>query len=182
MFGAHTWVRLAGHLGYKPYSSIQFSLLWCFLLFQFAVVFSLVSVCCGAFLLFQFTAVLSLVSDSCASPTASQPHSLAASQPHTSSLISVYMCMYRGSFHHSTTDVRRPLPPVVFSLVSVCCGAFLLFQGRPLGSQALQFSSTCWGPISQKHNNCKDNLPDTGWRDVLGAHFGKKLHPRGRRP
>merc|ERR1712026_199683 len=100
---------------------------------QFVVVFSLVSVCCGAFLLFQFAVVFSLVSDSCASPTASQPHSLTASQPHTSSLTSVYMCMYRGSFHLSTTDVRRPLPSVVFSLVSVCCGAFLLFQGRPLG-------------------------------------------------
>ena len=133
--------RHLGHIG-RPlglqtlqFSSVQFSLLWCFLLFQFAVVFSLVSVCCGAFLLFQFAVVFSLVSDSCASPTAFQPHSLTASQPHTSSLISVYMCMYRGSFHHSTTDVRRPLPPVVFSLVSVCCGAFLLFQGRPLLSR-----------------------------------------------
>ena len=48
------------------------------LLFQFAVVFSPVSICCGAFLLFQFAAVLSLVSDSCASPNAPQ---LTALQP-----------------------------------------------------------------------------------------------------
>ena len=142
-----------------------FSLLWCF---------SLVSVCCGPFLLFQiavkFFFCFSLLC--CASVTASQAHSLAASQPHTSSLISVYMCMYRGSFHHSTTDVRRPLPPVVFSLVSVCCGAFLLFQGPPRDRIAgrvrgpylknttivrttcrTQDSGTCSGPISKKHRN-----------------------------
>ena len=75
------------------------------LLFQFAVVFSPVSICCGAFLLFQFAAVLSLVSDSCASPTAPQPHSLTASQ--------------------RTTSPR-------------------------------QDSGTCSGPISKKHNNCKN--------------------------
>ena len=159
--------RHLGHIG-RPLAvqTLQFSSI------QFVVVFSLVSVCCGAFLLFQFAVVFSLVSDSCASLTASQPHSLTASQPHTSSLISVYMCMYRGSFHHSTTDVRRPLPPVVFSLVSVCCGAFLLFQGPPRDRIAgrvrgpylknttivrttcrTQDSGTCSGPISKKHRN-----------------------------
>ena len=38
------------------------------------------------------------------------PNGITISQPHTSSVICVYMCMTRGLFHHWRPDVRRPLP------------------------------------------------------------------------
>ena len=55
-----------------------------------------------------------------------------------SSLLSVYMCMYRASFPHRPTYVRRPLPPCrvfscfgllsSFSIVSICGRVFTCFS------------------------------------------------------
>ena len=36
------------------------------------------------------------------------PNGITISQPYTSSVICVYMCMNRGSFHHWRPGVRRP--------------------------------------------------------------------------
>ena len=97
----------------------------------------------GAFLLFQSATMLSFVSKPCDNPQALQSH------PPTSGFESVCMCMYRESFPHRPTDVRRSPPTAMFSLKPICCGAFSWCVALP-GTETRIIStsdcfSICWG-------------------------------------